>query len=116
MSDSKGLVSILVPAFNAEGFIGRTLDSLVAQTYRHLEIIVVDDGSTDGTSALIEARSKADARIRLFRTDRKGPPCARNYAAAQARGEYLAPCDSDDLWRSRKLERQLAAFDKASPK
>lgn len=115
VAGSGDLVSIVVPVFNGEKFIGRTLDSLLAQTHCNFEIVVVDDGSTDGTSAILEARARDDARIRVFQTDRVGPPRARNHAARQARGDFIAPCDSDDLWHSDKLILQLAALRNASP-
>jgi glycosyltransferase involved in cell wall biosynthesis len=115
MSVGGDLVSILVPVFNGEQFIDRTLDSLLAQTHRNFEIVVVDDGSTDGTPAILTARAKADSRIRIFYTERKGPPGARNHAARQASGDFIAPCDSDDLWHPQKLDLQLAALRTASP-
>jgi glycosyltransferase involved in cell wall biosynthesis len=113
--DTQDLVSILVPVFNGEQFIGRTLDSLFGQTHRNFEIIVVNDGSTDKTMAIVEGYALVDPRIRIFHTERKGPPGARNYAAQQARGQFIAPCDSDDLWRPEKLERQVAALRCATP-
>src|SRR5476651_2218467 len=106
---SDDLISILVPVFNGEKFVGRTLDSLLAQTHPNLEIVVVDDGSTDRTYKILEARARYDTRIRVFQTDRVGPPRARNHAARHARGGFIAPCDSDDLWHPDKLIRQLAA-------
>lgn len=114
MAGSCDLISILVPVFNGEQFIGRTLDSLLTQTHSNFEIVVVDDGSTDGTSEILEARARSDHRIRVFQIEGRGPPCARNHAARQAKGDFIAPCDSDDLWHPEKLERQLAALRRAS--
>ncbi len=116
MAGSGDLVSILVPVFNGEQFIGRTLGSLLEQTHRNIEIVVVDDGSSDGTAAILDTMAKSDARIRVFRADRRGPACARNHAARQARGDFIAPCDSDDLWHPEKIERQLAAILASSPR
>ena len=109
------LVSIVIPAFNAERFIGAALDSASNQTYRRIEIIVVDDGSTDGTAEVVRQRAASDARIRLIFQNNSGVAAARNRGLAEARGDYFAPLDADDLWRPRKIELQLAAFHRASP-
>jgi glycosyltransferase involved in cell wall biosynthesis len=114
MSDDP-LVSILVPVRNGERLVGRTLASAQAQSYGALEIIVVDDGSTDGTAAVIEALAARDPRIRLFRRANAGVSASRNFAASHARGSMLAPLDADDLWHRDKLTRQVAAM-QSSPK
>ncbi|WP_347302926.1 glycosyltransferase family 2 protein [Croceibacterium sp. TMG7-5b_MA50] len=107
--DPQELVSVIVPAFNAGHFIHRTLQSIVSQTHRAMEIIVVDDGSTDDTAAQVERWSRSDPRIRLVRQDNAGVAAARNAGIAQARGRYVAPVDADDLWAPDKLEQQLTA-------
>jgi glycosyltransferase involved in cell wall biosynthesis len=99
------LVSVVIPAHNAAGTVVAAVDSALAQTRSNLEILVVDDGSTDGTSDVL--RGYGD-RIRVLPQEAKGPSCARNRAAQLARGEWLAFLDADDLWREEKLERQLA--------
>ena len=109
------VVSVIVPAYNAERFVGRTLENLLAQTYRDIEVIVVDDGSTDGTVAAIEAVRARDGRVRLLRQANGGVSKARNTAIAVARGAFVAPLDADDLWHPTKLEKQLACFDGSSP-
>jgi glycosyltransferase involved in cell wall biosynthesis len=109
------LVSVIVPAWNAERHIGRTLQSIAAQTHRCIEILVVDDGSTDRTFDLAEDFAQRDRRVRVLRQSNKGPAAARNHGAAEARGAFLAPCDSDDLWHPEKISRQLAAMCAASP-
>ena len=103
----RGLVSCVVPVFNGEGHLAASLDSMLAQTYRPTEVIVVDDGSTDGTPAL--AASYGD-RVRYLRQANAGPATARNTGVAAARGEFVAFNDADDLWRPEKLERQMAHF------
>ena len=108
------LVSVVIPAFNAEQTLAATLESVRAQTYPALEIIVVDDGSSDGTAALVERIALQDARIRLFRQDNKGVAAARNAAIAAARGTLIAPIDADDLWHPRKLELQAQVFSKST--
>lgn len=96
-------VSVVIPAFNAEKFIGETLQSALAQTYRALEIIVVDDGSTDRTAELSESL----AGIRVIRQANAGPGSARNTGIRAASGDWIAFLDSDDLWDRRKTQCQL---------
>jgi len=111
---SEQLVSVIVPALNSARFIGRTLQSIVSQSHRQLEIIVVDDGSVDDTPSIVSGYAQSDGRIRLYSRRHGGAPAARNFAASQARGAFLAPCDSDDLWHPEKIALQLAAL-RASP-
>lgn len=90
-------VSIVVPAYNAEETLGRCLDSLLAQDLQEIEILVVDDGSADGTAAVSEAYARQDRRVRALRLPRnQGVSTARNHGLAQARGEYIGFCDADD--------------------
>ena len=104
-------VSVLVPAYNGTAFVGEAIASLGSQTYRDFEAIVVDDGSTDETAALVERLVTADPRIRLIRQANAGTQAARNAALALARGEWVALLDQDDVWLPRKLEAQLALAD-----
>jgi teichuronic acid biosynthesis glycosyltransferase TuaG len=102
-------VSVVTPAFNAARFIEQTIRSVQAQTIEDWELIVVDDGSRDGTPALVACLAEADSRIRLLSSGgNRGPARARNRGIEQARAPYLAFLDSDDLWLTTKLERQLA--------
>lgn len=91
----KPFFSVLVPSFNREGCLAATIDSVLAQTFTDHELIVVDDGSTDGTGELLDSYG---SRIRVIRQKQSGPEVARNAAAAQAEGDYLALLDSDDLF------------------
>ncbi|WP_150290557.1 glycosyltransferase family 2 protein [Sphingobium estronivorans] len=100
-------ISVIIPAYNAEATIGHTLSSALAQTGVELEVIVVDDGSTDRTAELVEAVSRRDGRIRLLRQRQGGVARARNLAIASAQGNYVAPLDADDIWHPEKLSRQL---------
>lgn len=101
-------VSIIMPAWNAERFIGETIRSVQTQTIADWELIVADDGSFDGTVALVERFAAEDPRIRLVSTNGHcGPAVARQMAIDHAKGRYLAFLDSDDLWLPQKLERQL---------
>ncbi len=99
-------VSVIIPAYNAKGFIADAVRSALDQTYRDLEVIVVDDGSTDGTAAELAAFGD---RIRVLQQANRGVAAARNAGAAVARGAWIAFLDADDLWLPHKLERQLAA-------
>ena len=98
------LVSVVIPAFNAELFIGETIDSVLAQTYPAYEVIVVDDGSSDRTRELVTERF--GTRVRLVVQENQGPSAARNAGAAAARGDYLAVIDADDIWLPEKLSYQ----------
>jgi glycosyltransferase involved in cell wall biosynthesis len=103
------LVSVVTTTWNAADYLREAIDSALAQTYRPLEIVVVDDGSTDHTAEVCAAYGD---RIRYFRRERDGSRGggAIAQAYAEARGEYLAPLDHDDLWRPEKIERQMAAI------
>jgi glycosyltransferase involved in cell wall biosynthesis len=104
------VVSVVIPAYNAERFIGTAIDSAAAQTHTRTEILVVDDGSTDGTAAVVRSKAARDERIRLISQPNLGVAAARNRGLAEARGAFFAPLDADDLWHPQKLELQLAAF------
>jgi glycosyltransferase involved in cell wall biosynthesis len=89
------LVSVIVPTYNCAAYVRSAIDSVLAQSYAPIEVVVVDDGSTDDTLAVL---SEFGDRIRVFSQANAGPAAARNRAVAQARGEYLAFLDGDDLW------------------
>ncbi|HWK32881.1 MAG TPA: glycosyltransferase family 2 protein [Hyphomicrobium sp.] len=107
MKADRPLVSVIIPAFNAEATIMSTLHSVQLQTLRNIEIIVVDDGSTDATRRLVEELSRSDERIRILEQQNGGVAAARNAGIATARADYIAPIDADDLWHPRKLGAQL---------
>jgi glycosyltransferase involved in cell wall biosynthesis len=98
------LISCIIPVFNGERFLGEALDSILAQTYRPLEIIVADDGSTDGTAEV--AASYGD-RVAYLHQAKKGAAEAKNMGLDAAQGEYIAFLDADDLWHADKLTRQM---------
>lgn len=107
ISQSNPAVSVIIPAYNRAKTIGRAIESVLRQTWRDLEIIVVDDGSTDST--LAEAAKLNDLRIRLLQNARNlGAAGARNAGVAKARGTWIAFQDSDDEWLPYKLEKQMA--------
>lgn len=109
------LISVIIPAYNAEKFIAATLDSVLSQTYPHLEIIVVDDGSQDRTAEIVAAYAQHDRRLTLLRQSNQGVAAARNLAIEQSTGEYIAPIDADDIWYPQKLEKQLALMLHSEP-
>jgi glycosyltransferase involved in cell wall biosynthesis len=102
------LVTVIIPAHNAARTIGRTLDSVSAQSYRNLEILVVDDGSTDQTANIVRTHGRADKRVRLIRQLNDGVAAARNRGVSEARGSFVAPIDADDLWQPTKIAKQMA--------
>jgi teichuronic acid biosynthesis glycosyltransferase TuaG len=106
-------VSVIIPAFNMEQHIGETLDSLARQTFVSFEAIIVDDCSTDRTASIVQDRAAVDPRIRYIRMERNSnrPAVPRNRGLAEARGEFVAFLDHDDLWFERKLERQIRVLD-----
>lgn len=98
------LVSVVIPAYNCAEYIGPCLDSILAQDYTRLEIIVVDDGSSDDTPARVQAYSEP---VRYLRQVNSGSAVARNLGIDSARGELVAFCDSDDLWAPHRLKQQV---------
>jgi len=100
------LVSVIIPVYNAERFIAQTLESVAAQTYANFEVIVVDDGSSDGSRAAIEP-FLADTRFKLIAQANAGISAARNTAIRASSGEFIALLDNDDLWLPQKLCKQI---------
>jgi glycosyltransferase involved in cell wall biosynthesis len=101
-------VSVIIPAFNAAGVIGETLESVRNQTFQNFEAIIVDDGSTDDTAAIARRFCETDPRFTFVTQANAGASVARNTGILRARGEWIALLDHDDVWFPQKLERQLA--------
>ncbi len=115
ISRSQPSVSVVIPAFNAERFIKLTLLSACQQTLRNIEIIVVDDGSTDATRHIAEAARDEDPRIVLLsKTRNEGVAAARNDGVSASTAKYVAFLDADDLWHPTKLEKQLASISQSN--
>lgn len=111
MSDEnyQDLVSIIMPTYNSERYVGNSIESIIAQSYKNWELLITDDCSTDSTYSLVSNFIEKDSRIKLFRLEKNsGGGVARSYSIKNAHGRYLAFCDSDDLWLPTKLECQLA--------
>jgi len=108
MKDNQ-LVSVIIPVYNYDRYLGEAIESVLSQTHRHLEVIVVDDGSTDQSSEV--AKSFADRGVRYCHQVHAGIGPARNKGVELAQGDFLAFLDADDRWPLEKIERQLRAFD-----
>lgn len=102
-------VSVVIPAYNAEGTLGSTLASVLAQTFSDFEVHVIDDGSTDSSAAV--AQSTGDERVNVLSTPNGGVARARNLGIREACSELVAFLDADDVWQPAKLERQIALMD-----
>lgn len=102
-------VSVVIPAYNAMGYLPETLESVLRQTFTDLEVLIINDGSSDN---IVEwASSVKDSRVRLVSQTNQGVSVARNTGIAQAQGEYIAFLDADDLWEPTKLEKQVSRLD-----
>ena len=104
------LVSVVIPTFNRGNFVRWAIQSALSQTHSAVEVIIVDDGSTDETEEVIQTIK--DPRVRYFRTDNQGNYCARNIGLEKAKGEFIAFLDSDDQFLPEKIAKQLEQFKK----
>ncbi len=100
-------VSVIMPAYNVADYVGGAIESVLSQTWRDLELVVIDDGSTDATAAVITPYVQRDSRVRLLRQRNEGLSSARNAGMRAASGEIFAILDSDDLWEPAFLEAQV---------
>ena len=104
----KDLVSIITPCYNSSDYISDAINSVINQEYKKWEMIIVDDSSSDDSVKIIKKYIEKDNRISVIQLDsNKGPGYARNQAIKKAKGQYYAFLDSDDLWHSQKLQRQI---------
>lgn len=112
MERAENLVSIVIPCFNAENFIEKTIRSVLNQTYQNFQIIVVDDKSTDGSVSIVRKLMREDARIELIELQQNygAPAGPRNVGVRAAKGEWVAFLDSDDIWHPKKLEYQMSVL------
>lgn len=106
---NNSLISIIIPAYNAEKTIKKTIESILKQTFLYFEVIVINDGSEDSTLDIVN--SIQDPRLKVFSYPNSGPQKSRNRGISQASGEYLSFLDADDLWTPDKLESQLKALE-----
>jgi glycosyltransferase involved in cell wall biosynthesis len=112
---ARPIVSVIIPAYNADRFIAKTLHSVLEQTYSDFEVIVVDDGSRDRTAEIVRAICQQDHRVQLVQQQNRGVAIARNVGIARSRGIYIAPLDADDIWYPQKLEKQVARLEMSDP-
>jgi glycosyltransferase involved in cell wall biosynthesis len=112
MKGQRPLVSVVIPTYNRASLVTRAVESALAQTYAPVEVVVVDDGSTDDTRARLGREFEGDARVRCVYQPNGGPARARNAGFAEARGAYLALLDSDDRWHPWKLAAQVACMER----
>lgn len=105
------LVSVIIPVFNAERYLEKTLDSVFAQTYSNFEVILVDDGSTDTSLAIME-KGRHDKRLKIYSQKNKGASSARNLGLKKCSGKYIQFLDADDLISKNKLEVQVSELEK----
>lgn len=104
----KPTVSIITPVYNGEKNIAHTIESVLNQTFKDFEMLIVDDISTDNTAKIVENYRKKDDRIKFFTLQKKGgASAARNLALSKAKGQYIAFLDGDDMWKKDKLEKQI---------
>jgi glycosyltransferase involved in cell wall biosynthesis len=113
MDPGNPLISVVITSFNSEKFIEEAVISVLNQTFQNFEVIIVDDQSADSTPGIVKKISARDNRIKFHSISHSGKPSAvRNYGIAQAKGEYIAFLDGDDVWEKHKLEEQLNSIQK----
>lgn len=103
-------VSVIVPAYNAEATLAKSLSSALASTYGGFELLVIDDGSSDRTARIAEGFASADRRVKVHRRNQGGVSAALNHGLRNATGDFVARLDSDDVWHPTKLEKQIAVM------
>ena len=107
-SPSIPAVSVIIPTYNRQSLLSDAIESVLAQTIRDFELVIVDDGSTDGTAGRVERQADCDRRIRYVAMEHLGcPGAARNRGVGESRAPLIAFLDSDDIWKPQKLERQV---------
>jgi len=108
MIEGNSLVSVIIPFYNCERYLSEAIKSVLSQTYRSVEVIVVDDGSIDSSASVAK---RFAPKVRYFHQPNSGPSAARNRGVDLAQGDFLAFLDSDDVWTPDKLKKQIAAFE-----
>jgi len=110
LDNQYGLISIIMPCFNAEHYLYETIKCVLSQTYANLELLIVDDGSTDSSRSILSELSKSDHRLVVFHQQNSGPYPARNLALQHAKGDFIAFLDADDYWTPDCLETLYQAL------
>lgn len=109
------LVSVIIPAYNAAKFIAKTIESVLSQTYKNIEVLVIDDGSQDATAEIVRSIAQKDSRVVLLQQENSGVAAARNLGIDKSKGEFIAPIDADDIWYPQNLEKQVQCILQAEP-
>lgn len=104
-------ISVIIPVYNGEKYIKETIQSIQSQSYPIHEVVIINDGSTDGTQKIIHELIKEFSNIIYLNQENAGPAKARNYGIKKSTGEYIAFCDADDIWESNKIEQQVKIFE-----
>ena len=110
MEDNKRMVSIIMPVYNSEKFVSEAIESVLNQSYKNWELLIVNDGSTDQSPKIINDYAEKDSRIKVFHRNNQGVSMARNFALDRICGEYVTFIDSDDVYLINRLERLLQVF------
>ena len=112
VNSEQSFVSVIMPTYNSEKFIRQTIESVINQSYKNWEMIIVDDGSTDNTESIVRFYISKDPRIKYLSLgyNSERPAVPRNYGIKHSDGEYIAFLDSDDIWLPEKLEKQIKLF------
>ena len=109
------LISVIIPSYNSGKFLGEAIESVVNQTYKNIEIIVINDGSTDNTEEIAKKWQKRDERVRYLKhKENKGLSAARNTGIRTSKGDVIAFLDADDIWLENKLEKQMDKIEKGA--
>lgn len=108
-ANANPLISVIIPVYNVEQYLGKCVDSVICQTYRRLEILIIDDGSTDGCGRICDEYAEKDERIKVFHTENRGLSAARNLGLDEATGEYISFIDSDDWFELKAIETAVDA-------
>jgi glycosyltransferase involved in cell wall biosynthesis len=101
------MVSIIIPIFNAEKFIAETINSVIAQSYKNWELLLINDGSTDNSTSIIKKYSRKDERIKYFFQNNSGVSSARNYGIKEAKGDFIFFLDADDCWKPDNIQKRI---------
>lgn len=109
--EAEPMVSVLMPTYNSRRYVSQAVESVMAQTYPHFELLVVDDGSTDGTLNILEKFARSDRRVRVIPREHNGLVGTLNFGLQQANGRYLARLDADDLAAPQRLEQQVRCLE-----
>jgi glycosyltransferase involved in cell wall biosynthesis len=107
---TQSLVTVVVPVYNGEQYLEKTVVSILSQNHQNIELILVDDGSSDKSAKIMQKLEKTDTRIKPFYNGNGGVASARNFGVNQAKGEFIAFCDQDDLWLPDKISKQIPLF------